>query len=133
MFLETYYLKDKKKLTIKYKQYIEDKLARRLHMFLINFNSFIGVIFGVIIFIISIIFDDIKNYSNFDCYHIVFSIIILMCLSILFYYNAYNNRKSREILKRILMIINREDLAIKNYKDFKKKITKKLKNQHHYN
>jgi len=116
-------------LDIESRQYIEKKLEKRLHMSSINFNSFIGIIIGLIIYIFIFIDIDINKTINWTDLHLFIAPIIIIIFAILFYLNAHNTRRSHHLLKRILMVIDREDLRCDNYETFKEKIKEKLENQ----
>ncbi|MFH0951153.1 MAG: hypothetical protein V1765_01630 [bacterium] len=107
-------------LDTKSKEYVEEKLARRLNMSAINFNSAIGIIIVLLSYVVCLL----TKHADFSPYVIVIIVILIF----IFLYNAINVRKSHHLLKRILMIISKEDI-MNNYKEFKKKIIEKLEKQ----
>lgn len=121
-------------------EYIEEKLSKRWEMFLISFNSFVGVFLVLLLLFAFFIHSFHYIYYLFlslGCFVIETSVIFLYSLQIkvvivlsilfFFYFNFNLTRKSHEFLKLIMLVFDRDaDIANKSYEEFKKSVSDKL-------
>ena len=112
-----------KGINIETRKYVEERLAKRWDMFLIGFNSMIGM---TIVFIICLIFSLLKC-NIYSTWYIFIAIIIFF---LIFYYNAKEAWYSHDLLKRIMVKIsegkiNNEDYQ--SYEQFETKVMEELK------